>query len=279
MRLDLAAMTRRAKNPRRSLIPIRPISAPATFATDLYRSCYAPVVQAWEAAIPRILATYERSLAEQVTDSPADLAIDLDATEREVSSLVVTLRARLGRWATMVEGWHRRRWRGAVLSATNVDLGTMIGPADVRTTLETAIERNVSLISDISAQARQRIADSVYRGLTERRAAADVAREVREAANMARRRARNIAADQLVKVSSALNDERRRQAGISAWEWNDSDKKNPRPEHQARDGFLYSDDPEQVGQEEGGKRVRKPPEDRPGQLPFCGCTSRAVLIL
>lgn len=276
MRLDLAAMTRRAKNPRRKLIALRPISPPATQATNLYRAAYLPIVQRWEAALPRILAEYVRTFAGMTADSPGALRAEID--EAAESPLVV-IRAALGRWAATVEGWHRRRWIGNVLSATNVDLSTMIGPSDMRETIEAVIERNVGLVRSVSDETRRRIADSVFRGLTQRRSAEAVGREIREAVAMTRRRAKNIAADQTVKISSALNEERRRQAGIQAWIWEHSDKRNPRPEHEARDGKLYSDDPSDAGTEYEGRTVRKPPEDKPGELPFCGCTTRAVLIL
>jgi len=55
--------------------------------------------------------------------------------------------------------------------------------------------------------------------------------------------------------------------------------RQPRPDHEARDGNLYSDQPSDTGREYQGRTVHKAPEDKPGELPFCGCTSRAVLIL
>jgi len=279
LRYDLATLTRRAKNPRKSVIPLRPVNAPATFASALYRESYAPVIQRWEEAVPKITETYARSLLQLQTDSAADLAVDIGTVERDIAALTLIIRARLGRWAERVEQWHRRRWRGAVLSATSVDLGTLIGPGDMRETLAAVVERNVALVSSISEQARARIADSVFRGLTERKTAEQVGKEIRESVAMTRKRAKNVAADQIVKLSASLNEERRREAGIQSWIWDHSDKKNPRREHEARDGFLYSDDPEQQGGEYEGKKIRKPPDDRPGMLPFCGCSARAVLIL
>lgn len=279
MRFDLATLTRRVSNPRRSVIPLRPIIAPAMFATTLYRESYMPVVQVWERAIPSIVATYERTLAEMVTDSAADLSFEIGQVESSLTTLLISLDLRLGRWAQLVESWHRRKWRNNVISATTVDLGTLLGPDDVRETLDVIIQRNVGLITSVSDQTRQRIADAVFRGLGERKPSAQIAKELREFVAMSRRRARNIASDQTVKITSALNEERRRQAGIQSWEWVHSDKAVPRPEHVARDGKLYSDDPALVGDDYGGKTVRKPPEDRPGRLPFCGCTDRAVLIL
>lgn len=265
MKFDLAQMVRRKSNPRRSSIPLREIVPPATLGGDLYRAAYKPVVDLWSAAEPRLIAEYERTLAAMTMDSPADIQREIDAVAGEVQRLLLILTPRLRDWAVRVEGWHRRKWRSAVLSATGVDLDTLIGPADVAETIETVIQRNVALIKDVSAQAQGRISDAVFRGLTERKPAREVAKEVREAVDMGRRRSINIASDQLTKLSSSLDGERMRQAGIDSWKWRHSGKAHPRTEHQAREGKVYT--------------FTKPPAEMPGQLPFCGCRKQAVIDL
>ncbi len=265
MKIPLAAMTRRAKKTRKREIVLRPITAQSTRASDLYASAYAPVIAAWNEAVPAILAEYERALADLTTDAAPDIGARIEAVEGNILQILVTLRGRLGVWSRTVEGWHRAAWRSRVLSATSVDLGTMLGAGDVRTTLEATVERNVGLVKSVSEQARGRIAEAVYQGLRERKPAREVAKDIRGAVEMGRRRALNIASDQTVKLASELQRERRRQAGIDTWEWVHSDKANPRPEHQARDGKRYSDG--------------DAPADLPGELPYCGCTERAVLSL
>jgi SPP1 gp7 family putative phage head morphogenesis protein len=151
-----------------------------------------------------------------------------------------------------------------VLAASKVDLSTMLGPEDVRETLEAVIESNAALVKDVSAQARNRMSDAVFRGLTERRPAREVAKDIRGAVTMGRDRSVRIASDQLTKATSALADERRREAGLDSWAWVSSHKKHPRPEHAARDGRVYTDE--------------TAPTDLPGRLPFCGCRSRAVMV-
>lgn len=263
--IPLAAMARRARKTRRKEIVLKPIPAPATMASDLYAGTYAPVVKTWEAAIPVIIAQYERSLADMTTDSPATIGEVLTRTESGVTSLVVDIRLALAAWAARIERWQRARWRSTVLTATGVDLDTMLGPQAMRMTTGAAIERNVGLVRSVSEQTRTRIGEAVFRGLNRRSPAAEVAKEIRTATGMARRRAMNIAADQTVKITAALNQERRREAGIDTWEWVHSGKLHPREEHRARNGKRYSDD--------------DAPEDTPGELPFCGCTERAVLSL
>lgn len=271
MRYRLADLWRRARNPRRRDVVLRKIVLPSTLASDLYAAGYSEVVKAWTAAIDPIMAEYERSLAEITVDSPATLGVTISAVESTLATLLLTIRLRIERWASRVEVAHRVRWRGAVLQATGVDVGTLIGPSDARMTLEAAVERNVALVRSVSDQTRQRISEEVFRGLRERKPAREVAAAIREKVDMGRKRAVNIAADQQVKLGEALNEERRREAGLSTWQWVSSHKQHFRPEHAARDGKRYDDD--------ATSGAHQPPQDRPGQLPYCGCTSRAVLSL
>lgn len=282
MRIPLAAMTRRARpNGRRKAITLQPITLPATRATNLYRAAYLPIIEIWTNALPALEAEYGRSLAEITTDSAATLEAEIERAANLAGAFVLGVRARVEGWARLAEAWHRMRWRRTVLSATTIDLATLIGPQDVREALETVIARNVALIRNVSDQTRQRIADSVFRGLQNRTPPRIVAREIADAVGMGRKRALVIAADQNVKLSSALNEERRRQAGIDSYIWRHSGKRHAREEHKVRDGQYYTENPERVGTEYQGKIVRREVDagDRPGIPPYCGCTSQALLIL
>lgn len=277
MRYDLAAMTRRAKKPRRATIKIRDIRTPSIFAGDLFRAAYAPVVDMWAGAVEGIVAEYARTIG-QTTDSPADIDAQMQAAERRFSIMSISITPTIERWALRVESWFRGKWRGAVLSATSVDIGTMIGPADVRQTLEAAINWNVSLVKDVSAEARRRMTSIIYDGLRGNKPAREVAKELRGVVDLGRARSVRIASDQLAKITSSLADERRREAGLTIWEWKHSGKLRPREIHKERDGDYYSDDPKDVGKVVDGKVVKAAPTDRVGQLPFCGCRSQGVLV-
>ena len=271
MRYDLTALVRRAKRTRRSVIVFPQVVLPAMLGSDLFAAAYAPVLAKWTAALAPISAEYERSMSQIIADAAPELSGVITSTDAAVAALMVTLRVRLERWAAAVEAAHRRKWLSSIRRATGLDASMLVGPADMRASLATVIERNVELVRSVSDQARGRIADAVFRGLNERRSARDVATDIREAVAMSRRRAINIASDQISKAAETLNEERRREAGLSAWEWVSSHKKHFRPEHAARDGKRYDDNAK--------SGPHKPPEDRPGQEPHCGCTSRAVLSL
>lgn len=280
MRYDLTAMARRARNVRRKAITLRDMAPPAVLATDLYRAVYAPVVALWTRTAERVIAEYERSLSAITTDAPVDVQALLDQADGEFQRLLILLNAALSDWSLRVESWQRGKWRGAVLSATGVDLGTLIGPEDARETLEQYIEWNTALLKDVSAQARQRIGSAAFTGLTQRLPARDVAKQIREATGMARDRSQRIAADQMSKLSSALAAERRREAGLDVFEWRHSLKRHPRADHVARNGNYYSESASRIGTQVDGKTVQAAPPkgDRAGEPPYCGCRELSVLI-
>ena len=281
MKYDLAAMTKRVRRTRRDVIALRPIKAPGTFASDLFASTYAPVVKVWQEAIPEIMEEYERTLGQMTTDAPADVSVRVDLAEARAQSVFVAIAVTLERRVYRIELWHRRRWVANVLSATNVSLDTLIGPADVRETIQVALARNVGLVKSVSDGTRRRIEAAVFNGFTTRKPSREIAKDLREAVGIERRRALRIASNETTTLAAELNQERRRQAGIDTWQWIHSSKRHPRPEHEARDGFLYSENAERHGKEYQGKRIRKSPQrdDWPGVPIYCGCTSRAVLIL
>lgn len=270
MRFDLARMYA-GRKPRKRVVTFDRIALPSTLASDLFAAGYAPAIARWTEAVPAIVGEYERSLDQLTRDTAADLSNVIASTDAGISSLHITLRPRLERWAARAEEMHRQRWAASVKRGTGLDIKTLVGAGDMRVPLGTAIERNVELVRSVSDQARARISDAVFRGLQQRKPAREVAAEIREAVAMSRRRALNIAGDQLSKISETLNEERRREAGVMTWEWVSSHKTHFRPEHAARDGKRYDDT--------ATSGASAPPQDRPGQLPFCGCTSRAVLDL
>lgn len=278
MKFDLRAMARRSR--RKSFVVFRDIRPPATFASDLFAAVYAPAVAIWTRRTDAILAEYERSLSALTTDAASDINGQLDQAENEFLRLVLSLRAAMDEWAYRVERWQRGKWIGAALAASDVDLSTMLTVNDVAQPLEAAIEWNVSLVKDVSAQTRQRIGTAVFDGLRNRTPAREVAAKVREATGMARDRSTRIASDQLSKLTAALNTERRTQAGLSVYSWRHSGKLHARVWHKDRDGNLYSSDPDMIGRVVEGKTVSQEvaADDRPGRPPFCGCRELSVLV-
>jgi SPP1 gp7 family putative phage head morphogenesis protein len=227
---------------------------------------YLRIVAAWQIGIPRIVAEYERTIATMTTDSPSDVQGAIDGVQAEINRLVLMLTPDLRRWALQVERVQRGKWVRSVLSATDVDLDTVLTVGDVNDTVEASLNWNVSLVRDVSDELRQRIANSVFAGFQRRASAAEISKEIAEAAGMARSRARRIAADQTVKLGARLNQARQEQAGITSFKWRHSGKLHPRSWHLARNGHVYRWE---------GSGI--PADDMPGVPPFCGCTAVGVV--
>jgi SPP1 gp7 family putative phage head morphogenesis protein len=261
---DLASMAKQ-KGIRRSSIELRAMTPPQTLAQEL-AAVYRPVLDAWDAGRPRIMEVYAHTVSTLTGDSPADIEAELNGISGGIDRLILTLTAALRDWTVRVERWHRDRWSASVLSASSIDLDTLLTASEVSDTVDSALRWNVSLIKDVSAQARQRIASRVFAAVQNRTPAADLARELRDVVDMGRTRAKLIAADQTQKLTARLDQARQEQAGISEYTWRHSYKAHPRPVHVARNGKVFSWD--------------NPPADGPpGTLPYCGCRAQARINL
>jgi hypothetical protein len=274
---DLPAMTARAKPSRSAPITLRPIIPTATMAGDLYAAAYKPVITAWQQAIQAIGARYESALPvrDAIHDSSFDLDSILASVEHSLQVLLISITPKLRAWSVRAEGWHRGKWRGAVLAGTGIDPGTMLTGADVSETVNAFVSRNVALVRSVSDEARSRISDIVLRGYAGRTPLRQVSNEMADAVGLSRTRALRISVDQNAKLAARLDEARQQQAGIAAFAWHHSFKRHPRLWHQAREGKVYDwSTRKEVG---GGETIAA--GDMPGEPPFCGCRSRAVIDL
>jgi uncharacterized protein with gpF-like domain len=255
------AAQRRSQKP----ITLAKIATTQAQAQNLF-AIYARVVSAWKDALERINAAYAKTLSEITTDSADDIRSAMDAVDAEIQRIVLLLTPDLRQWALGIERVQRDKFVSSVLSASAVDLNTVLTAGDMNDTLQAAIEWNVSLIKDVSDETRRRIANAIFAGLTARMPAVDVAKEIQEAVAMSRARALRIAGDQTVKLGERLNRARQEQAGVTKFKWRHSAKRHPRSWHLARDGKVYPWE---------GSGI--PADDMPGVPPLCGCTAQGVI--
>jgi SPP1 gp7 family putative phage head morphogenesis protein len=268
LRFNLAALVKRPSRKPIDLAPIRPTKTQADDLAALMMKALVPL----DHAPAHIVAVYARELAALLHHDSVDQAGSaIDEMANAINRLVLQLTPSLKDWAFRAEAVHRGKWASTVNSRAGVDLSAMLGPQDAVESVDTFLQRVTSLIRDIGEEARGRIADSVFRGFQRRAPADEVAKEITDITGMARRRARRIASDQMVKLSSALDAQRQRQAGITEFKYRHGFKKHPRPWHAARDGKIYDADTlKQVG---GGDVIA--PDDAPGIPPFCSCVRQA----
>jgi hypothetical protein len=280
MRYDLSIMAWR-QGVKRDEIAFSPILMTTAYANDLAaisRKAIAP----WLNSKTAITEIYARELARRLQqDSIDDLTSLLAALGAQIERLILDLTPDMKNWAIQVEGWHRGKWSRSVLAGTDVDISTMIGPTDAIETIDAFMARQTALIRRVSDDTRAKIADLVYRGLQQRIAANVVGREIAKITGLSRKRSNRIAADQSVKLASALDAQRQREAGLTVWKWRHSGKLHYRPDHKARDGNLYADAKADQGTTRSGEIISEPPDDDdlPGIPPYCGCVRQGILIM
>jgi SPP1 gp7 family putative phage head morphogenesis protein len=273
LRYNLKALLRRLRpGMRRKQVELRPITPPATKADALNAILQRVVLAWWNASRDKLVPAYRAALEQAAAREASALVLDdagglgdaAGGIAQELEALILQLVPDIRAWAAAYEQFHRARFATS-LTPTGVNLGTLLGPADVAETVEATVQANVALVRSISSEARTRLEGIVFRGFTARTPVRTIAKEIAQALNMGRARARRIAQDQTAKLSSQLDTARFDQAGITEFEWVHSGKVHFRPWHRERNGKRFK------------LRGDIRPDDMPGIPPFCGCKKRAVL--
>jgi len=254
---------------------------------DALLRIYLRVIRHWEGARGRLVEAYGREMfrvtdAEirsgdgpwsiEMKDSIDDLQAAIDSEASWFERVFLSIEVAFQSWSAELERWHRSKWRGSILSASGVDVDTMLYAGDVEQTVQATIRSNLALVRSVNDQQRDRMTEAVFRGLNQRLPARDVAKELAVITGFGRKRSLLIASVELQKISAALDRERQLEAGITVFEWVHSRKAHPRPWHQARNGKRYD---WKTRKEVGGDEVI-PADDMPGIPIRCGCRARAV---
>lgn len=273
MRYNLAQLLR-ARTKRRQFIFGTP--DPLARDRDALLRIYLRVIRHWEGARGRIAEAYGRELDNVLTrDSVDDLQAAIDSEASWFSRIFLTLEVAIAEWTAGLEAWHRSKWRGSILSASGVDVDTMLYAGDVEQTVLASIRGNLELIRDVNEQQRSRMAETIFRGLNQRLPAREVAKELQAITQFGRKRSLLIASVELQKISTALDRERQLEAGITQFKWVHSKKLHPRAWHKARDGKVYD---WKTRKEVGGDEVI-PADDMAGVPIRCGCRAAAHFVI
>lgn len=135
--------------------------------------------------------------------------------------------------------------------------------ADTRQLAEDFISENVALIQDLPDKQLRDIEKDVLEAIANGERAESISRAIRDRSGMARRRADLIARDQMGKAVSQLNQKRMQELGFDKYIWRTVGDERVRPEHQERDGKVFS--------------WSSPPEDgHPGEPINCRCSAEPV---
>lgn len=154
-----------------------------------------------------------------------------------------------------------------------ITLKTDAMPAALKQAVSAAIAENVALIKSIEAQYHTQIEGAVMRSLQPGgRGLADVTEALQKYEGITDRRRALVAKDQTRKIQASISIERAKSAGIKKFKWLHSrGGSEPRPDHVAMNGNVYSyDDPPVIDRRTGERGF-------PGQAINCRCQMVPVI--
>lgn len=262
MTYSLPELVRRANPNRKAPIIMQPIYVTQAQSNELAK-IYLRTIKFWREGAARLLETYNPTPL--TVDSPEDTeAVLAGLTAVEVTIIAAASRD-IEAWVERIVRWHNNKWTSRVQATTGVTIDALIQDQAIRDDLLAALRRNVALVSSVSEQARERIAQAVWNGWSNRTPRAEIAKEINKALGLGRARSLRIAIDQTVKLSGLLDRDRMLEAGIDEFEWRHSGKIHYRPDHKARDGKFFK----------WSSYIAR--TDPPSYAPFCGCHARSVI--
>lgn len=126
------------------------------------------------------------------------------------------------------------------------------------------VSQNTDLIKSIPQQGRDRVKNTILTAVRNGRAPDDIRDQLENDFGITRRRAKNIANDQINKLNGSLTQLRQQEAGIEKYEWNASLDERTRDSHRRNHGKIFS--------------WNDPPSTGHVGIPInCRCTARPVM--
>jgi SPP1 gp7 family putative phage head morphogenesis protein len=126
------------------------------------------------------------------------------------------------------------------------------------------INENTSLIKSIPEQYHKQVEGVLSRGIMSGQSVKTLSAELEKQFDITERRARLIATDQTLKAHSSLTEYRLKSVGVKEYTWETVNDSRVRPEHQDRQGNVYSWDKPPAGGQHPGQEIR------------CRCRASAV---
>lgn len=216
------------------------------------------------ASIPRMLEYVRqerRQLGRSDAAPPRPEEISRSILDFSVSQLE-QLDAAAQRVGTAVGEHQRRELRRQLLAGIGADVE--VPDAGGRRIIDHFAAENVSHVRGVAAEVSGRIGRAVAAAVTSGQTVEELAENLEAIAELAPKRARAVAIDQVGKLFGSLSRARQEELGIEEYVWDTARDKDVRPKHRARQDKTY--------------RWDSPPEGgHPGSEPNCRCTPRPKL--
>lgn len=261
------------RKPRLRRVPPRP-KDPRGARLAYTRALLDVVHETVEAIRETVLTQLERITTEVSITRPEPEPVRLDAPAAEIERVIDEVRIIVGRRITparvrdiaetqahQLNLFNREDVSRQILSTVGIDLG-----ADpfIAQHLETFIADNAKLITSIPENLLKDVEGIIGRGARRGLRHEALARDIQARFEVTESRAKLIARDQIASLNGELTQLRHQSLGVTRYVWLTSRDERVRPEHEDRDGEIFSWD--------------SPPEDgHPGQPINCRCTAQPVV--
>ena len=164
-------------------------------------------------------------------------------------------------FATKTQTWQRVQMAKETRAALGVDV--FAGDEGLAAAAEAFTAENVALIKDLPTRTYGEIERLVQREVQAGAMHKDIAKLIQQRFRIAENRAKLIARDQVGKYYGKVTEVRQRALGVEKFIWRTANDERVRPEHEARDGVIYT--------------WANAPEGGPGQPVNCRCYAEPVL--
>lgn len=156
-----------------------------------------------------------------------------------------------------------------ILRAVGVDITSYLAPdTDLGAAMQTAAQANVELIKSIPTQYLSSVRETVGKAFAAGERWESVAARIAHVGDVTVSRAKLIARDQVSKMTSAFNEVRQVNVGVTHYTWSTSHDERVRKSHQDLNGktFSWKDAPEVDGE-----------KAHPGEPVNCRCVALPVI--
>lgn len=144
--------------------------------------------------------------------------------------------------------------------------------------IKSSVTENVSLINSIPEQYFTQITGEVMRGITSGKGASDISKSLMKYEGVTKRRAKEIAADQVRKVYTSVNIEKLKSIDAEEFIWvHSGGGQEPRESHLKMDGKKFSLNYSELIEQQKAMGVKDKDLGFPGYPVNCRCTMQAVL--
>jgi SPP1 gp7 family putative phage head morphogenesis protein len=176
----------------------------------------------------------------------------------------------------MVNGAHQTSKTSIAASLATLSGGLTINTdrmsSDLKEIISSVTKENVKLIKSISSDYLNQVQGAVMRSIISGQGLKDLIPFLQRYKGITYRRARMIAHDQTRKAYSFMNKEQMIRNGVKKFKWlHSGGARQPRPDHIAMSGNIYSFDNLPVIDKRTGER------GIPGQAINCGCTMTPII--